>query len=57
MAVTRYTASASQLPRSASVNVYSGGRKKKLNASMLATATGTANNRPQKIATGRTAKT
>ena len=45
MAVTTYTASASQLLRSASVNVYSGGRKKKLNASMLATATGTASNR------------
>jgi hypothetical protein len=37
--------------------VWTGGRKKKLKASMLAIETGTAKARPQPIATGRTAKT
>ena len=39
-AVTEYTARANQFAESRSVNVCVGGRKKKLNASMLATATG-----------------
>ena len=42
IAVTRYTASANQFVRSASVNVCTGGRKKKLKASMLAIETGIA---------------
>ena len=50
------TSSANQLRESASVNVYSGGRKKKLNASIDATATGIAYAIPQPIATGITAK-
>ncbi len=56
-AVVRYTASASQFRLSASVSVWVGGRKKKLKASMLATATGTAYLHPQATATGRTANT
>ena len=40
-----------------SVNVCVGGRKNQLNASMLATATGSANRSPQSTATGSTAKT
>jgi hypothetical protein len=40
--VARYTASANQFSRLASVSVWTGGRKKKLKASMLATETGIA---------------
>ena len=48
---------ASQFERSDRRNVCTGSRKKKLNASMLAMATSTAQKRPQRIATGRTAST
>ncbi len=54
--VTTKTTSANQLRESASVSVCTGSRKKKLNASMLATDTTTAYASPQTAATGRTAK-
>ena len=55
--MTTKTASANQFRESCSVNVCTGGRKKKLNASMLATETAIASASPQTIATGSTAKT
>ena len=48
-----YTASAVQLRPSASRSVRSGGRKKKLNASMDTTATGTAYTAPQRDRDGQ----
>jgi hypothetical protein len=54
-AVTEYAASANQFDESCSVNVWTGVRKKKLNASMLATATGSDQRMPQSTATGSTA--
>ncbi len=56
-AVPEYTASANQFALSVKVSVWTGGRKKKLNASMLPTATGREKASPQTTATGRTAKT
>ncbi len=56
-AVAEYASSANQFVESASVNVCLGGRKNQLNASMLATATGSDQRMPQAIATGSTAKT
>ncbi len=56
IAVTRYTASATQFSESASRNVCVGGRKSQLKASMLTIETGIANGRPQSAATGSTAK-
>jgi hypothetical protein len=53
--VTRKTARANQFRESARVNVYSGGKNRKLNAAMLAIDTITANAKPQTTATGRTA--
>ena len=55
--VTRKTVSANQLLESERVNVCTGGRKKKLKASMLAIETGTAYRSPQKIEMGSTANT
>ena len=56
-AVTEYAVSANQFVESSSVNVCLGGRKKKLNASMLAIATGSDQRIPHSTATGSTAKT
>lgn len=53
--VTTYTASASQLLESLSVNECNGGRNKKLNTSIDTSDTLTANARPQTIAMGMTA--
>jgi hypothetical protein len=55
-AVTTKTASASQFRESASVNVWMGGRKNQLNASIEAIATPTPNPVPQRTAIGSTAK-
>jgi hypothetical protein len=57
IAVTTKTPSANQLLESASVKVWTGGRKKKLKASIDAIETATAHGRPQTIATGSTART
>ena len=54
--VTTNTTSANQFRESVSVSVCTGSRKKKLNASMLATDTTTAYASPQTTAIGSTAK-
>ena len=51
------TASANQFRESVRVNVYSGGRKKKLNASIDTTDAARPNASPHPIAIGSTAKT
>jgi hypothetical protein len=51
----RKTASANQSDESCRASVWTGGRKKKLNASMLATDTAIADGSPKKMATGKTA--
>ena len=56
IAVTRYTASATQFSESARRSVCVGGRNSQLKASMLTIDTGIANGRPQIAATGSTAK-
>ena len=55
-AVTTNTASANQLRESASVNVWTGGRKNQLNASIEAIATPIPNRVPHSTAIGSTAK-
>ena len=56
-ATTRYTTSTSQFSPSLRCSVCVGGRKSQLKASMLATATGSANASPQTTAIGSTANT